>query len=130
MKDWQVEVEKWKRGSIVLSAELGGIGPGYEQAIQVLLWEIMARWPFDELPEPVGSHLPPAYADHVERVVNELNDACCGFSGAQVGAAKSTAWQFMKYGYADMMAKLDRDRIITVSKRFPHVPAKATGGSE
>lgn len=115
---WQEVVEKWKKGEIVSSAELGGIGPGYEQAIQVLLFEIMARWENKPVPAPKGEVYPAEYDQHVDRVVGELNKIH-GFSGAQVGVAKATAYQFMHYGYAEMMNKLPIERHILVSKNFP-----------
>ena len=110
-------VEDWKTGETVWTAELGGLGPGYEQAIQILLWELCA----DHLDEP----LPPndMYGDWGKETISRLDEACLGFSGAQVGAAKSTAWKFLKYGYKEMMDKLDKERHIQASKGFPRVEA-------
>lgn len=110
---WQEAVAQWKSRQPVWTAELGGMGPGYEQATQVLLFEIMARWGDKDLPEPDGDKYPTAYKEHVDRVVHELNK--WGFSGAQVGQAQATAWQFMKHGYSYMMNKLPEDRKIMVS---------------
>lgn len=115
-KTWQEAANKWKSGDSVWSAELGGIGPSYEQAIQVLLWEILVRWDGGDLPKDVRK-FPELYSKHVDRIVNELNDF--GFSGAQVDAAKATAYQFIAYGYEQMMTKLPDDRWILVSKNFP-----------
>lgn len=125
MKDWQREAAKWSKGEIVWSAELGGMGPGYEQAIQCLLWEILVRWKGDA-PEVVkgAKEYPPAYSVFVDTVVSGLKDF--GFSGAQVGAAKATAFQFMVYGYDHMMAKLPEDRKIMVSRDFPSLPKEAS----
>lgn len=117
---WKVEAEKWARGENVWSAELGGIGPGYEQAIQVLLWEILARWPHKTLARnPEEKQYPAEYNEHVEKVVHDLDQQCGGFSGAQVGAAKGTAFQFLVYGYDHMMGKLEEERKILVSKHWP-----------
>lgn len=117
-KTWQEAVKDWNENHPVWSAELGGIGPAYEQAIQVLLFEIMTKWGDKPLPPPEGDNYPIEYTKHVDEIVHELDERC-GFSGAQVGIAKGTAWQFMKYGYAHMMNKLEPDRHILVSKRFP-----------
>lgn len=117
-------VAAWKAGDIVWSAELGGLGPGYEQAIQVLLWEFMAAWGNRNLPEPEGENYPPEFVKAFDEVVHELSPTCGGFSGAQAGAAKGTAWNFLKYGYRHMMEKLPKDRHIMVSRRFPHAPEK------
>lgn len=118
IQTWQEAAEAWREGGSVWSAELGGIGPGYEQAIQVLLFEILARWEGDP-PISTGKAYDQRYASHVDKVVHDLDKECGGFSGAQVGAAKATAFQFMVYGYKHMMDKLSEDRKILVGKSFP-----------
>ena len=117
---WQEAAKQWSEGGIVWSAELGGggLGPGYEQAIQILLFEILARWPQDQVLAPAHSEYPVAYTKHVEAVIGEINASCGGFSDAQVGAAKATAYQFMRYGYRYMMEKLEKDRWIQVCKAW------------
>jgi hypothetical protein len=112
-------IKNWKTGIPIWSADLGGLGPGYEQCIQILLWEIVSRWtggPFTNVPEK-GPY-PKPYTDHVDSITNEL-DPKLGFSGAQVGVAKQTAFQFLVYGYEYMMAKLPDDRWIQVVRDFP-----------
>lgn len=117
---WKIEAEKWARGELIWSAELGGIGPGYEQAIQILLWEILARWPHETLARnPEAKEYPKEYSEHVEKVVHELDQSCGGFSGAQVSSAQAAAFQFLVYGYNEMMGKLEKDRKILVSKKWP-----------
>jgi hypothetical protein len=112
-------IKRWRAGDVIWTAELGGMGPGYEQAIQVLLFEIMSTWN-GPLPEPFGDSFPEEFTKHVDRVVHGLTT--WGFTGAQVGAAKSTAWQFMKFGYAEMLNKLPGDRRIMVSNSL--IPGK------
>ena len=36
-------LDTWDSGSTIWSVEMGGIGPGYEQAIQVLMVELCRR---------------------------------------------------------------------------------------
>lgn len=118
--NWKEAAKKWDRDGSVWSASLGGIGPGYEQAIQILLWEILLRW--DETRNPMEkkrNEYTDEYNKHVDTIVHELNDSVLGFSGAQVSAAKGTAFQFIKFGYQHMMAKLPCEREILVSKDFP-----------
>lgn len=114
---WQQVANKWKNGDIVWSAELGGIGPGYEQAIQIALFEILVMF--------LNKDLPSTYDDYVRLTVPLIYklDKTCRFSGAQILEAQQVAWQFMKFGYAEMMNKLDDDRKIMVDKSFPHVPS-------
>lgn len=123
---WQDAVQNWKGGEIVWSAALGGLGPSYEQCIQILLFEIMARWDRSRpVPEPMKDRFPPEFEDHADKVVSDLNRVY-GFSGAQVDVAKATAYQFMHYGYAEMMAKLETDRKIQVSRNFPEGPNQSS----
>lgn len=108
-------IAKWKNFEPVWTAELGGIGPGYEQAIQDILWSIFATW---DGPNYAGEELknfPEAYEKFVDEVVTNL-DKEYGFSGSQVGAARHTAFQFIRYGYAEMMNKLDDDRKIMITR--------------
>lgn len=127
---WQEAADAWAKGETVWSAELGGLGPGYEQAIQILLFEILVRWPREtSVPEPEGDSYPRDYTKHVDTVAKALDETCGGFSGAQVGAAKATAYQFMRFGYGHMLTKLkseDPERLIQVDKTFPHLPAETT----
>ncbi len=117
-------VEKWNKGEIVWSVSLGGIGPSYEQAIQELLFGIISSWGDKELPEPKDDKYPEEYNKHVDEIVHKLKGL--GFSGAQVSAAKSAAWQFMKYGYYEMMNKAQEDRLIQVDNRFFKVNNKVS----
>ena len=118
-EDLKEAIKKWNEGSAVWTAELGGIGPGYEQAIQILFFEIMSRWGDNPLPESTEGSYPIEFTNHVNEVVNDLDETCFGFSGAQVGAAKSAAWRFMSYGYSNMMNELGDSRRILVSRRCP-----------
>lgn len=120
---WKDVSRKWDAGETVWSAELGGLGPGYEQAIQILLFEILHlcanREPF---PLSVGDKFSEEYDSVVVEAMNRLEGKMhlTGFTGAQVGAAKMTAYQFMSFGYEEMMSKIpDPDRRILVNKDFP-----------
>lgn len=116
-------IANWKTGNIpVWSASLGGLGPSYEQCIQVLLWETLARWNSELPPVEEGKKYPEVFEQHFKKVVDEL-DVKFQFSGAQVGAAKVVAFQFLAYGYGTMMAKLPDDRWIQVMRDFPSLEA-------
>lgn len=120
LKDW---LAKWDANEIVWSIEMGGLGPGYEQAIQVTTAEIarhlvdanydVARW--------TEQTLWTADRDAIEKagfgspIIKAL-----GLSGAQWGVALSLATNFYRDGIAAAMSnpKL-ADRKIQVTKYFP-----------
>lgn len=116
-------IEKWNKGEVVWSAELGGLGPNYEFAIQMLLWEILASWKGGTAIQ--GKTYSPEFSRHADQVTHKLNEVY-GFSGAQVGAAWRTAAQFLTFGYPEMMKTLPEDRWIQVSRVTPRPPEVET----
>jgi len=106
------QLRRWDAGESIWTIELGGLGPGYEQAIQVLAIEIVRDWVDKPLPEKPGSE----WAD-------ETVFRCGGFSGAQVGAAKRLAYQWLKNGpQAVHDNPALQDRHIQASRLWPHAP--------
>jgi hypothetical protein len=121
----------WDRGEPVQTVEMGGIGPGYEQAIQILAFELIRE--AGPLPKPnaEGRYDLSGWG---EAVVARL-DETCGFSGAQVGAAKGLAFHGLLKGWAALLAEVEPDRRILVSRSFPPAPPSpapdgAPGGKE
>jgi hypothetical protein len=84
-------VEAWDRGEIVWTISMGGLGPGYEQALQIAAVEFaragkdMSRTENDK-----------ADAERFDGICSEvmktIDDKLGGLSGAQYGAAKWLAW--------------------------------------
>lgn len=107
-------IKAWDAGDIVWSVELGGLGPGYEQCIQVLGMELLRE--FKDL-DWSGDEGPPGWKEIVDRRVHEL-DAKYRFSGAQVSAATNMACVFAKQGPRRALDKAP-DRQIQISKNFP-----------
>jgi len=117
---WREAASAWHRGHNVWSVEMGGIGPGYEQAIQILVFEIMHQWPNDKpLPVAIDKQWPEEYSSLCRKLGSELN---LGLSGAQGGAAMNLAYRFMKNGYDETLDSTPQDRRIQVSKNFPDAP--------
>lgn len=89
-------IDQWDRGESIWSIEMGGVGPGYEQAIQVAMVEIV-RAMLDIQPtsdqENDWAILRAKSAD----VIDELDEKW-GYSGAQVGAARNIAFKFWRHG--------------------------------
>jgi hypothetical protein len=112
-------VTAWDKGESVWSVEMGGIGPGYEQAIQVLIFALLRE--FDGKPLPAEGE----WKGWGDAVVHRLNDTC-RFSGAQVGAAKNVAARMLKLGYGPALLDMkghDADRLIQVSQVWPREEA-------
>lgn len=121
-KDAAEQLRRWDAGDSIWSIEMGGLGPGYEQAIQVLAVEIVR----DQIgkPLPVGK-----FEDWGDSTVSRIDYkrpdgsyAMGGYSGAQVGAAKQLAYRWLTDGPAAVMDMPEvKDRHIQVSKRFPAI---------
>lgn len=122
-KTAQEMLSAWDAGDLINSIEMGGLGPGYEQAIQIAAVE-MAREGMDvPLEGPKEGHW--AIWDEVcNRALKKNDETLGGLSGAQYGAAKWLAWNWVHRG--GPAALLERakengegDRQIMVSKAWP-----------
>lgn len=118
--DW---LKRWDEGRSVWSIEMGGMGPGYEQCIQITaaevlrtmlenrydasLWEDKEIWKINREEIEQMSFKNP--------VIKEL-----GLSGAQWGAAVNLAAHLYKKGPREVMKDSRvKNRKIQVSKNFP-----------
>ena len=121
--DAKEQLRRWDAGDTIWSIEMGGLGPGYEQSIQILAIEIVR----DNLDKPLpdeGSAWSRWGDETVTRIDKKLPDgtySCGGFSGAQVGAAKNLAFHWLKEGPAKLLQGVSDDRHIQVSKFWPRV---------
>lgn len=114
-------------GQSVFTLSMGGLGPGYEQVIQLAAIEF-AR---------AGKSMPRTADDEADY---KTFDAICntalarfdedlgGMTGAQYGAARWLAWQWCFGGGPAALLKRSeehsaKDRVIQFSKFFPKVPA-------
>lgn len=133
--DWRTATNEealatWDRGEPVWTCEMGGIGPGYEQCIQIMGFEMLramlshpADW--DKVSGEEGRDAWRAYRDEIEAVpeVKSIVERL-GPSGAQFGAAMNIAAVFAMNGYAKGMEKVPEDRRILISKSFPTLDGK------
>jgi hypothetical protein len=117
----QEALTKWDAGEPVFTIEMGGLGPGYEQAIQILVWELVRD------AEPVSEGM--SLSDWGEAAVTRANAGVGGFSGAQVGAAKGVAARFLLRGYEESLAAAPADRRIMVSRTWPRSPSQPSPGA-
>lgn len=118
--DW---LKRWDDGGSVWSIEMGGLGPGYEQCIQITTAEILrhllerqydvAKWDDSESWERDNKEI--KTAGFANARISAL-----GLSGAQWGAAMNLAIQFYRRGpRAVMTDELVKARHIQVQRTFP-----------
>lgn len=104
---------KWDAGEVVFSVSMGGLGPGYEMAIQGLAFELMRE--FRKIVNWESK-------DYITPISNPIIERCDklpwgGFSGAQVGAAINLAAIVCRRGYrAALRDPVVHDRLIQVCK--------------
>jgi hypothetical protein len=127
-------IEAWDKGDSVWSIDLGGMGPGYEQAIQVAAVE-MARACKDlsDIKQNDKESTKRFRAKCDERL-HEIDGDLGGLSGAQAGAAQWLAFQWcFNGGPAALQKRLKEDgkgsRAIQISKMWPKVASKQTAQS-
>lgn len=111
-KDMTLEdaLKAWDAGDIVTSIEMGGLGAGYEQAIQIGTFELAKEIKDVVLPE--DSDKLNTMLDQFLRVVMDKDDTgfLDGLSGAQAGAIKSLAYHFVVDGYVETLSQVEDDR--------------------
>lgn len=119
--DW---LSRWDEGRGVWSIEMGGLGPGYEQCIQILCAETL-RFLLKTKPDLAAMEADnaawKAFRSEMDKdafanpVIERL-----GLSGAQAGAGMSLALQFYRKGPRGVMNdEAVKDRHIQVSRNFP-----------
>ena len=123
-KDAADVLDRWDRGESVWSVEMGGIGPSYEQAIQIAAFEILRhliaqKYDVDTWEDEAAIKKVSKDAEAVFSVVAPL-----GLSGAQWGAAMNIAACFYRQGPRKALSLAGQDRRIQVSKNFPTLAQK------
>lgn len=112
---------RWDKGETVFTIEMGGLGLGYEQAIQVLVFEMIR----DNLDKPLPDQNSPefkAFSDSFgDSTVHRIDEKMGGYSGAQVGAAKQIAYRALRDGWEKMLKSAPNDRHIQVSNKIPNL---------
>lgn len=117
--DW---LARWDEGKIVWSIAMGGIGPGYEQAIQITAAETL-RHMLDVGYDHEGWSDPDVWKANLDQVEAFSHSSPIidrlGISGNQWGAALNLATSFYQYGPRAVLTSVDDDRRIMVSRNFP-----------
>ena len=114
-------LEKWDKGEAVFTIQMGGLGPGYEQVIHILVFEFIRAWLGTG--KGFSNEESSEYSKKTESVLGEgLDEKLGGVTGAQFGAAKSLAWFLMRDGWKKVleeMSERQNERVIQVQKNFP-----------
>lgn len=108
--DW---LRKWDEGLPVPSVEMGGIGPGYEQCIQVCTVEFVraiSEFPIID---------PSKFWTMAEQTEKRTAIQKLQITGAQFGAAANLAYRILRDGPEAAVESAPEDRRILVSKGFP-----------
>lgn len=114
-------LRRWDAGDSVWSIEMGGLGPGYEQCIQITTAEILRHllavaydhkaWPDPDIWKRDRDAIDAAVTPAIRNL---------GLSGAQWGAAMSLATKLYMVGPRSIMTNDQvKDRHIQVTKRWP-----------
>lgn len=115
---------KWDEGKSVWSIEMGGIGPGYEQAIQIGIFEL-SKLLMKAVPPPDDSKVDDWLTQTLYATIKASEPALDGLSGAQAHAIMSVAYQFWKHGYEETLNSVEDDRRILVSRSAPSLKERA-----
>lgn len=116
-------LRRWDANEFVWSIEMGGLGPGYEQCIQLTVGELIRYYLKEQISPDVFTDtekhkaMVPARDKEVFAAVDHL-----GLSGAQYGAACSLAHFLYCFGPVYVMTDEHmKDRQIQVRKAFPNL---------
>lgn len=116
-------LKRWDDGRTVWSVEMGGLGPGYEQAIQITVAEVLRIM-------LAGNYDGSRWTNHDDWQEDQKKIEAAGFknekisslglSGAQWGAALGVAARLYMHGPVKVLTdERIKDRLIQVCKAFP-----------
>lgn len=124
-KDATEWLRRWDAGDNVWTIEMGGLGPGYEQCIQITMAEIL-RHMLDKKYDASAWMIDGKYWERDVEKIREYGFANVvikrlGLSGAQWGAALGLAAQMYRRGPADVMCdeRVESDRRIQTCQAMP-----------
>jgi hypothetical protein len=121
----------WDAGEAVQTIEMGGIGLGYEMAIQCVAFELMRALRDDHELRRInketehGGEFPKSFRNRLDKIITDLDAEqpdgsrkLGGLSGAQAGAAKNIALNLTRHGYDNARSQVP-DRLIFVRRQDP-----------
>ena len=108
-------LKRWDSGGTLWTVERGGIGPGYEQAIQVGAIELCRVLVGKELPED-DEPLNQMFDQGLHEVCKEFD---LGLSGAQAEAIQQLACRYLRDGWKNTVDSVPFDSRIMISNVWP-----------
>ena len=121
-------LSRWDNGQTVWSIEMGGLGPSYEQAIQVVAMELIrAIINRPEIRKVMEKQqvLTDDQRDVLNRFMQEETHRIDrekeleGITGAMASAGQNIAFMFTHHGPAEAIKQAGADRRIQISKSWP-----------
>lgn len=111
-KENQELLDDWDAYQIVPSVTMGGISPGYEQAIQIAMFEFLRKLLKD------GKDFK-GDCSFFDSMMGDLKDL--GLSGAQASSAQMLAAGVYQRGMQHVRGEVHEDRHTMVSRAWPHL---------
>ncbi len=117
-------LDAWDDGETIWTVEMGGMGPGYEQAIAIGVVELCRKCQ-DMVIITIDDNEAAQYTEGFKKALHEVNDEHnLGLSSAQAGAIKQVASRFLTDGPRKALLTVEEqcpgeDRVIMVDKRWP-----------
>jgi len=119
-------LRNWDNDKLVSTIDMGGMGPGYEQAIHICAFE-MLRYiidnpiDFDKSDSDDGEEYWESYKKSRDASLYADGSPCkeLGLTGAQAGAAGNVSSMFFRHGPKKAVSMADNDRHIMVCRTFP-----------
>jgi hypothetical protein len=122
-KDAREQVARWDAGRLIWTIEMGGFGPGYEQAIQMLAIEITRDYLDAGVPPNLSST--PVWRGFGEAAIARTDESSGGYSGMQVGVAKLLALSWLQRGPEATLKLVGQHRQIQASAHWPRSSSAA-----
>ena len=127
MNTVQELLEAWDKGDIIHTIEMGGLGPGYEQAIQIAAVEFARGCKDMQGIIPNDKESTRRFREKCDEILRRIDNDLGGLSGAQYGAAVWLAFNWCFNG--GPQAVIDRhkeakqgDRVTMASRAWPKAP--------
>lgn len=114
-------LKNWDKGEMVFTVEMGGLGPGYEQAIHLTLFETLRLVLQTDKTIREMTKLPDVIEAAITQVCKKHGDTIGGITGAQAGVVKWLLTRYVNEGWGLTVRRFPQDRRIQVSNFFPHI---------